>query len=304
MTMDRRRFVREGLAAGALAVGTGGLLFVRQARARGALRESLLADALPPLGAKCLHELQQFPSQARDAIVEYFHGRCLNVQGFATNVCTPEFIERLGRCRGADEQRACLLHAFMSRVASDVEILNQVETIAAEAGAELDIAWADYCNELNSRWRSRIPGSGPSLSNVEFNDRLDRLIRSDLNATVASILASGQRPAVGETIGKIGQSALLLLGVLRDVSLGLTAGLPIFFLLAARPLWDFLIARLQDRRREYQTDVSARVAQLGMRVGAEFEHEVRLRLTDLHTWQERALRETARRIADERVGLM
>lgn len=77
-----------------------------------------------------------------------------------------------------------------------------------------------------------------------------------------------------------------------------------FFLDAARHVWDYLTARLEDRRGEYQAAISGRLALLGNRVGTEFEREVRRRLADLHTWQERAVRETAGRLAEERVGLI
>lgn len=80
--------------------------------------------------------------------------------------------------------------------------------------------------------------------------------------------------------------------------------IPVFFILAARHVWEYITGRLDDRRGEYQAAISSRLALLGNRVGAEFEREVRQRLTDLHTWQERSIRNTATRLAEERVGLI
>jgi hypothetical protein len=125
-------------------------------------------------------------------------------------------------------------------------------------------------------------------------------------------MSGNQRPAVGETIGKIGQSAVLLLplGLVSVAATGSAVAvvanpfvLPVFVILAARHIWDYAMSRLDDRRGDYQTAISSRLALLGNRVGGEFEREVRQRITDLHTWQERSIRTTATRLAEERIGL-
>ena len=59
------------------------------------------------------------------------------------------------------------------------------------------------------------------------------------------------------------------------------------------------MGRLDDRRGDYQAAISGRLALLGNRVGAEFEREIRERLNDLHTWQERSIRNTAKQVAEE-----
>ena len=299
--MDRRRFVRGALTASALAVGTGGLVFARRAIARHALREELLGAALPPLAAKSLRELDTLPIRARYEMTEYFHGRCLNVKGFVADIYSDGFIERFARCRSQEDQHSCLLQAFFSRVASETGILRQVEKTTDQVGAELDSAWSTYSVSVNSSWNVRVTGLGPGLSSAEFCDRLDGLIRKELHEAVLSALAAGLPPALGETIDKIGSSALRLLPLVRDWKLGLQVGLPAFFILAAGPIWEFVTARLQERRRECQAAVSEHVATLSDRVGAEFEREIRRRISDLHKWQEHALRVTAEQIACERV---
>ncbi len=302
--MNRRRFLREGVAGGLLAVGGGGFLFARRARAREALAASLLGDALPPLVARASVELNTLPVRGRDAIKRYFLGRCLNVEGFVTEVCSGGFAERLGRCRADAEREACFLAAFCGRVATADEILFRVETIAGELGGELDAAWAAYCAETSGRWDARVRGFGPPLEASALSGRLGGLIRGELATAARQAMAEGQRPALGKTIGKIGESAVLLLPLVEFGAPGLKVGIPLFFLLAARHVWDYVAAQLDDRRGDYQAAISARLALLGNRAGAEFERELRGRLTDLFTWREQSVRETARRLAEERVSLI
>jgi hypothetical protein len=138
------------------------------------------------------------------------------------------------------------------------------------------------------------------LTSAEFSNRLDGLIRKELHATAVATLSVGLPPSIGELMDGIGSSALRLVLLVRDPSLRL----PVFFILAARPVWEFVSARLKERRRECQIAVSEHVASLGDRVGAEFEREIRQRIADLHKLQEHSLRATADRIAAERVGLV
>ena len=80
--------------------------------------------------------------RSREEIRRYFHGRCLNVHGFVSHICSNQFAERLGRCSSADDREVCFLQAFCGRVATQADILNQVETIAADVGSVLDSAWS------------------------------------------------------------------------------------------------------------------------------------------------------------------
>ena len=88
---------------------------------------------------------------------------------------------------------------------------------------------------------------------------------------------------------------------MRFGKLGLQVGIPVFFLVAARHVWDYAMAQLDDRRGDYQAAISGRLALLGNRVGAEFERELRLRIGDLDTLRERSVRANAARLAEERV---
>jgi hypothetical protein len=302
--MNRRRFLREGLVGGALAAGAGGFLFARRSQARAALTSSLVDEALPPLTANSYRELNSLPARARGEIQRFFHGKCLDVRGFVTHVCSDEFAERLGRCRTPEERETCFLLAFCGRIATAEEILFRVETIAAELGSELDSAWGDYCARTSGTWNTHVRDLGPSWAPEGFADRVSGWIRGELEQAARQAISGNRRPAVGETIGNIGQSAVLLLPLLELGPPGISAAVPVFFLLAAKHVWDYASARLEDRRGDYQAAISGRLALLGNRVGTEFEREVRLRLTDLHAWQERAVRDAAGKLAEERVRLL
>jgi hypothetical protein len=86
--------------------------------------------------------------------------------------------------------------------------------------------------------------------------------------------------------------------------LGLAIGIPVFLIVAASQIWNYILARLENPREELQTAISSSLASLGNRVGAEFEKEVYQRLKALHNWQKSAIREVAHRVVTERVGLL
>jgi hypothetical protein len=79
--------------------------------------------------------------------------------------------------------------------------------------------------------------------------------------------------------------------------------LPKFLVEATRRFFDYLLERRADRRNDDQAAITARLADLGNRVAAEFEKEIRQRLVTLHTWQENAVRMAARRRAEQGIGL-
>jgi hypothetical protein len=302
--MNRRRFLRAGAASGALAVGAGGYLFLHREQARAAATTRMLDAALPPLAGNALRELNTLPARAREEVKRYFHGKCLNVEGFVTRVCSDGFRDGLGRCRTDAERDARFLVAFCGRVATETEILNQVETIAADLGAELDAAWAGYCAELSTAWGACIRSYGGTPAADELTERLSGFIRAELAEAARLAASEDQAPALGQTVEKIGQSSVLLLPLVRLGPAGTAVALPLFVVLAAHHLWDYLATQLEDRRGDYQAAISSRLALLGNRVGAEFEREVRRRLADLHTWQEGSVRAAAQLLAEERIGLI
>jgi hypothetical protein len=301
--MQRRQFLTRWLIGGGITAGAGAVALYRRHTAREELTSRLLEDALPTLAANASREIQTLPAQGREEIRRYFHGKCLNVHGFVRHISTDSFRSRLARCRSREEREQCLMAAFCTRVASEAEILNKVETVAETVGRELNDDWGSYCSTLASRWNERVEGYGASLSAENLSERLNRIVRGELQQAVRQVSGRDRAPALGQTVGDIGRSAVLLLPLVRFGKFGLLAGVPLFLVLAAGPIWNYILGQLADRSDEYQAAISSRLAMLGNRAGAEFEREVRRRLTDLHAWQEQSVRATAERLAQQHIGI-
>jgi hypothetical protein len=133
--------------------------------------------------------------------------------------------------------------------------------------------------------------------------RLGDQVQGELRNALQHAAATGEIPALGTMLRGIGESAILLLPLLRFRQAGLAVAAPVFLLLAARHIWDFVVAQLADRRPGYQAAISGRLALLGNRVGSELETEVRRRLGELHGWQQQSIRAVADQFVEERVGL-
>jgi hypothetical protein len=303
--MERRQFVKGGLGVGALALGGGGLLFARRSYGRDAMAAGMLDDAMPPFHAGANKGLDTLPGRAREKIYTYFHGVCLNCQGFVAHITSDKFGERISRCKSKAEKELCFNQAFVTYTdASEGAILRQIDIIATEIGGELDDEWNTYCGALSVKWNTRVGGRGTGFSPDELTQRMSGLVRGGLEDAVQQASANHQNPALGNTIGKIGKSAVMLLPLAKLGPVGVAIGIPVFFVLAAKHCWDYSMAKLDDRRGEYQTAITTRVSDMAARIGVEFEKEIRQRITDLHTWQESSIRETAARVAQEKIGLI
>jgi hypothetical protein len=302
--MIRRSFMTKTLAGGALAVGGTGFLFGRRALARDRLKERLLDDALPAFVDNSNKELQSLPIRGREKILEYFHGRCLNAPSLATFICSDQFGERLSRCRTKAAKEEAFNLAFCERIASHSEILNNVGIVAEDIGQDLDNAWKTYCVELSSRWKTRLSGDVELLSGDQLSSQMSDVVKAELADARQFQIESHQNPALGETIGAIGKSAIMLLPLAKLGPVGAAIGIPIFLVLAAKHVWDYAMARMDDRKGEYQAEISSKIANMGKRIAAEFEKEVRQRITDLHEMQEFAIHETAEKIVSRKIGLI
>lgn len=303
--IERRQFIKQGLAGGALALGGGGFLFARRSYGRDALATGMVDDAMPAFHAGANKWLDVQPSRAREKIYTYFHGVCLNCQGFVAHITSKAFGERIGRCGSKAEKEHCFNQAFVTYTdASEAAILRQIDTIATEIGGELDDEWNTYCAGLSVKWNTRVGGRGSGFSADDLTQQMTGLVRTGLEDAVQQASASHQNPALGNTIGNIGKSAVMLLPLAKLGPVGVAIGVPVFFILAAKHCWDYSMARLDDRRGEYQTAITDRVSHMAARIGIEFEKEVRQRIADLHTWQESSIRETAARVAREKIGLL
>jgi hypothetical protein len=182
----------------------------------------------------------------------------------------------------------CLLNAFVSKVVSATEILNRVGIIAEEIGSELDLNWAACCARISNKWDLHIKPYGLATSS-DFASRMEPLIRQGLDETLRRASVAGQRPALGNTVDKIGESALMLLTVIDFPKFAI----PLFALIALRHLIRYIVSQLNNKIGDYQRAISERLALLANRIGSEFEAEIRRQIANLHTWQEDALRVTA-----------
>lgn len=294
MIADRRRFLKRASETSAVLLLGGGLLsarFVQRAHARHTLTADLLSRSLPVLNRSETDELSTLPPRAHDEIRRYFHGVCLNVHGFAEHICSNGFAVKLAQCAGDEQKHALLNVAFSQTVATG--------TIAREVGVELDRNWSTVCEELNDSWKLALK---PTSSNGERLDLLsitDETILQSLNEARAKAYPVGQRPAISQPIAEIGMAAILLLPV---AVFGPEVAFPLFVARALSSAWSFVLGRLAHRAADYQLAISEHLSVLGNRVASECEREIRNRIADLHTFQQRAIELAATTKAREIIG--
>ncbi len=305
--MNRRKFLESAAVGGGFVALAGGM-WAHRAYAGYQLRRKLVAEAMPVLTDRAHGEFQSVPVKGREEIRQWFHGRVLNVIPFVEEICSNSYRERLHACRNEDEQHQLLLVSFCGKVATDAEILNRVHTIAEEIGQELDLNWGECCQTISSQWDVHIKEYGQPLEINEFMGRVDQMVKQHLSESLEMARVGAQHPALGETIGNIGESALLVLPMSRIQSsplLGLDfnpLAIPTFVLLSLKHLFQYIIGLFSDPRADLQRAISARVSLLGNRVGSEFESEMRTRLASLHSWQEQSVTGAAQHYADSVVG--
>jgi hypothetical protein len=298
--MNRRKFLSASATAGGFLL-LGGGFWARQAYARSQVRRQLVQLSAPVLTAKAHKELLTLPSRAREEMRRYFHGVCLNVHGFVQEVCSPEFAERLAGCGTPAQQQELVLLAFMREVATEAQVLNRVQVIAEDISADLDRNWAECCTDLAGKWDASLKEYHTAVTATEMADRLTPLLQRGLRRALAEAKASGRRPVPAESVAQVGKAALLLVPVAAEAP---WLGWPLFAVLALKPVFAYFIDRARDRAHDLQWAVSDKLAQLGNRMGAEFEAEVRGRLAELHRWQDRAVEGAAEQQAAQIVRLL
>jgi len=302
---SRRSFVRRSIWVAGLACGVTGFLFARRTYARSSLREKLLDDALPSLSDTFSAHIREYPKLGTEQIRTYFHERALQVPEFVKHICSPIFLDRLGRCSGSSEEKErCLMGAYCERVASEAGIQANVEAIATHIGNLLDTTWMEYCTKLSQRWNIQLKKYGDPLEPANFTQRVSDIIREDLRRAVQQVNSTGSIPSLGEALGGIGKSAIMVLPMIRMGTYGIIAGIPVFLFLAAKHVWNLVIPVLEQRRDDSIAQVTSAMTQMSGRIEGEFEREIRRRISDLHTWQENAIREITNRIVVQRVGLI
>jgi hypothetical protein len=298
--MNRRKFLSGAASAGGLFL-LGGGFWARQAYARSRLQRELVRLSAPILANKAAREMPTLPETAREEMRRYFHGACLNVHGFVKEVCTSEFAERLAASGNPRQQRELVLLAFMREVVTEEQVLNRVQIIAEEISHDLDHNWAGCCAELANKWDVSVKEYKTTVAAQELTDRLTPLVESGIRQALDQARALGQRPALGDGIRGLGKSALLTLPLSLETP---WQGWPLFAVVALKPVFDFFIARVRDRGSDLQWAVSEKLAALGNRMGLEFENEVRMRIADLHKWQDQAVEEAARQQADQLIRIL
>lgn len=300
--MERRQFLKEAVMAGGLLVIGGTALGVRHAYARRRFVARLMDEARPSLDMHAQAELSECPGSAGNAIQQYFDGKCRNTPAFVSEVCSEEFRQKLRQRRSADQRQQEFLAVFCRRVCTEGDIVEHVQEVAKQIGADLDRHWQQCSDEVARRWDARLRQSGPGLDLEDFARRLAPLLRSYLTAAANQARLVGATPVEPVLPESVGTGALLLMPGMQLTGAGLSAALPLFVWQACRNLFEQVLAGLADHKGEFQEAVTQRLALLGRRVAEECEKEVSKRLTELHHWREGALRIMAGWQADERVG--
>src|SRR5262245_14071976 len=177
--MNRRAFLSSAATAGGLAL-LGGGFWARQAYARSQLQQQLMHHATPLLTAKAHKELNTLPEQAREDMRRYFHGVCLNVHGFAGEVASPAFAERLARCTNRQQQQEMLLLVFMREVVTEAQVLNRAQGIAEDVSRDLNRNWAACCQELADRWDVAVKEYRASVTAAELGERMEPVVRDGI----------------------------------------------------------------------------------------------------------------------------
>jgi hypothetical protein len=207
--MDRRDFLKAAGVAGA-GVGLAGFHCGRQLHARSTLQETLIEQSQPVLTNKALSELRTLPARGREAIRTWFHGPCLNAANFASRITSEDFRAQLARCTTEEQQDHLFLVTFLSTVTTEDAIRNRIEVIAEEIGGDLDRNWEQCCREIATSWGIQIRSYG-EISPAALAASFTPPIRAAMDESIGSARAMGQHPTFVDTVGDIGETAILLL---------------------------------------------------------------------------------------------
>jgi hypothetical protein len=298
-------------ATPAAAIGlVGGTIWTRRAFARHQLSSALISQSSPVLARKVREEQLTIPSRATAEIKQWFHAKCLRVEQFVEHICSNSYREKLHACRTPEDQNNLLLVSFCGKVVTDSEILTRVQLIADEAGQEIDRDWNECCESIGAKWQLQITDYKKPIPVDQLLQTTEKLIAQHVSEAIAQAKASAQHPAAGETLGKIGASAIMLFpltlihanGLLGEFDLAnplqVALALPTFIFVSLQHVFQYVCGLLADPKPDLQRAISGRLALLGNRVGAEFESEIRRRLDALHDWQEQSLADVADHYAD------
>lgn len=301
--MNRRRFVKEAaITVGVSAPLFGWHLFQRREQARKDLATHLLASAQPLLSEQADTQVRNLPTRAAAGVRSFFDGKCLNSASFVNYLCSSGFA-RLVRGQPDAAREAIVFAAFCEQVTTEAEICGRIDALAADVGRELDLGWARYAGTVAGTWNARLKPCDETLTERFVCGEMTELVRRELATAHALSVSASRTPALAETVGAIGKTAVMLMPAARFKKAGVLVAVPVFILVAIGEVWRYVVGQPEPRRAGLQAALSGRMANLGERAAGLLEREVRRRIQILHGWQQQALNETAIRLANERVIL-
>jgi hypothetical protein len=302
LTVDRRVFLRETvLGAGVVACGVG-WLWVRSERSRSRIVDQMMDSARPVLDKYALEEQEQIPGPAGEAVRRFFDGICLNTAEFVDEISDSDFRKKLSK-KPAAKRHLELQAAFYRHVPDAAKLGQLVDATALEFGPKLDEHWNACCAGIAKRWEVHFQQeNGPRFDAEEFSKRVTPTLRSQVEQAVRQ-----SRRVTDESSwrGKVRSFSVEALEAGPDFALDIgdeTVRLPAFAAKAWQRVFKQVVDLLGNPNWECQHAMTARLAELGNQIGAEFEKELRRRLNDLRAWRENAVRQLAERHAAEKIG--
>lgn len=297
--MERREFLQaSGAFAGAAALG--GVMWGRAAYARSQLANHLVAQASPILVAKEHSEIASLPETASEEMKLWFTGACLNSAQFVEYICSEGFASRLGQFTTNREREMCVANEFLARVVSQSDIYQRISLIAKETGTILDRNWSTCCDSIAKKWKLKLNAKSNDLGG-EIQERLDVIVSAELDHVIARSASVANRPSALSSAMGIGQASIM---VLPYAKVSPQVALAAFALVALGHFANYVIGVMFQDRALAKVAISDRLALLGNRVATEFNTELKTRIADLHVWQNKALRSTAKEFAHETIGII
>jgi hypothetical protein len=306
--MERRKFLTGLATAGGLAL-LGGGIWGRQAYARGVLSDRLVQGAEPVLAAKARKELfgdpaankPGLPAVGREAVRAYFHEICVKVPNFVDEVSSPRFEESFTLCKTPPQRQEKLLWAFRDNVVKEGDVLDKVQTLAADITHTLDANWSACCGELADRWGVIVKDYRVPVTAEDLLAKTTPSIQAAVRDATEQARTGGQNVVAPDLAADVKDAVRLLVPVKGK---GLYAGWPEFVARVLDLVFGDCVEQKAGRARVVVATVSDRFATLGNRMGAEFENAVSGHVKRLHEWQDAAVATAARNQAAAAIRLL
>lgn len=291
MTIDRRRFLSlakehvETIAIGAVGLGFGATKLYEW-NAERVLRRELTEKAVPVLIQKSHEELDRIPRDGEYDIKKFFNGVIFKIPRLVDIICSDDFVQELADVTSDDAKHTFLIETFTRYVVSHTQVNARVESAADTLGDRLDRKWSDCCLTLAEQWSLSLRPHNRGIGATELLKDLEPTIRARLTRAMELAFGADQMPFLRSTEEALGKSALLLLELSRVTE---RLYLPSFCLQAMQSTLEDVRKYLHDRQNDYRNKISREFVELTNRIGGTFATALRLRVSDLHAWQEKAL---------------